>query len=62
MTPTKVIPKGHTFLNVGSFMTTKAKDIAADLFKKADNRNPDIFDMYIYNGLSCSQFERVFDA
>lgn len=43
-------------------MTTKAKDIAADLFKKADNRNPDIFDMYIYNGLSCSQFERVFDA
>ncbi|KAF8897760.1 hypothetical protein BD779DRAFT_1608275 [Infundibulicybe gibba] len=44
-----LIPPGYTFLNVGNLMTVKAKCMADDLLSKAGNRNPDAFDMYIYN-------------
>jgi hypothetical protein len=33
-------------------MTLKGKQLAEDLMKKADGRNPDAFDMYLYNGMS----------
>ena len=45
-----VIPPGHDFLNPNVFISKPAKDIAVKLFEKADDRNPDLHDMYIYNG------------
>ncbi|KAH6915038.1 hypothetical protein BKA70DRAFT_1368848 [Coprinopsis sp. MPI-PUGE-AT-0042] len=43
------IPAGYTFLNVETMITTKGKEIAESLLKQAGNRDPDAFDMYIYN-------------
>lgn len=36
-------------------MSVKAKDLVTDLFAKARRRNPDVFDMYIYDGEQESQ-------
>jgi hypothetical protein len=47
-----VIPAGYTFLNPNTFMSQKGYDKVRDLLRKADNRNPDLFHMYIYNGTS----------
>ncbi|KAF9478169.1 hypothetical protein BDN70DRAFT_65393 [Pholiota conissans] len=44
-----VIPAGHTFLSIDTFLTTKAKDMAENLLNQAQNRNPDMFDMYVHN-------------
>lgn len=46
----QVIPAGHAFLNMDTFVTIKAKDMAKKLLDQAENRNPDMFDMYIHNG------------
>ncbi|KAF8969504.1 hypothetical protein BDZ97DRAFT_1653923, partial [Flammula alnicola] len=43
------IPAGHTFIEIETFVSTKGKDIAENLLKKAADRDPDAFDMYIYN-------------
>jgi hypothetical protein len=32
------------------FVSEKAKAVVIDLLKKAESRNPDAFDMYVYNG------------
>lgn len=32
------------------FMSEKAEAVVIDLLKKSENRNPDAFDMYVYNG------------
>lgn len=45
----KVPPKGYTFINPEIFISDKAKEIVNDLLQKAEKRNPDAFDMYIYN-------------
>jgi hypothetical protein len=47
-----VIPAGHTFLNPSTFISQKGHDTVRDLLRKADNRNPDLFNMYIFNGTS----------
>jgi hypothetical protein len=33
-----------------TFVTIKAKEMAKKLLEQAENRNPDMFDMYIHNG------------
>ncbi|RDB19905.1 hypothetical protein Hypma_012756 [Hypsizygus marmoreus] len=43
------IPPGYVFFNLETFMSVKGKEILEDLLKKAANRNPDAFDMYVYN-------------
>ena len=53
-----LIPAGHTFLTPKTFMSQKGYDTVRELLQKADNRNPDRFDMYIYNGLSYSYHYR----
>ncbi len=32
------------------FVSEKAKEMVEDLLKKAEQRNPDLHDLYIYNG------------
>ncbi|KAK7470407.1 hypothetical protein VKT23_001833 [Stygiomarasmius scandens] len=49
MSSTPSIPDGYTFLNKQVFLSAKAKEMTMDLLKQADQRNPDLFDMYIYN-------------
>ncbi|KDR83899.1 hypothetical protein GALMADRAFT_86570 [Galerina marginata CBS 339.88] len=49
MANASAIPDGHTFLEVNTFVSIKGKDIAEKLLQQAENRNPDAFDMYIYN-------------
>ncbi|KAF5333277.1 hypothetical protein D9611_002577 [Ephemerocybe angulata] len=49
MAAASVIPEGYTFLNPETLITTGGKALADDLRKKADGRDPDAFDMYIYN-------------
>jgi len=44
------IPAGYKFLNLETFMSNKAYEMLEDLMSRAANRNPDAFDMYIYNG------------
>lgn len=44
-----VIPKGYTFLNDKLFLSEGGKKILLSLLESSDNRNPDFFDMYIYN-------------
>ncbi|KAG6910938.1 hypothetical protein DXG01_005992 [Tephrocybe rancida] len=51
----RLIPTGYTFLNHNAFLSLKAKDLYNDLNKQADNRNPDAFDMYIYNSSVSSE-------
>lgn len=46
-----VIPEGYTFANPWHMMTKKAFEKFKDLMEKMANRDPDRFDMYIYNGL-----------
>jgi len=46
------MPPGYTFLHVGHLISIKGKKIADQLLVQAENRNPDAFDMYIYNGKS----------
>lgn len=50
MATTTLIPKGCVFLNPTCLVTQAAKDLYDNLDKKAENRCPDNFDMYIYNG------------
>jgi len=51
MPPKSAIPAGYTFLDVETFISKKAYEMVEGLLKQAANRNPDAFDMYIYNGL-----------
>lgn len=44
-----VIPPGYTFANLDTMITEKGKELADELMKKADGRNPEAFDMYVYN-------------
>jgi hypothetical protein len=44
------IPEDYTFLNQNTFLSVKAKETVLDLLEKSEKRNPDMFDMYIYNG------------
>ncbi|KDQ18622.1 hypothetical protein BOTBODRAFT_29001 [Botryobasidium botryosum FD-172 SS1] len=46
---TPSIPKGYTFLNPKTFVSERAKTLIGEMLDKADNRNPDAHDMYIYN-------------
>jgi hypothetical protein len=34
-------------------ITVKGKELVEELRKKADGRDPDAFDMYLYNGMYC---------
>lgn len=43
------IPAGYKFLNLETFISNKAYEMLEDLMKKSANRNPEVFDMYIYN-------------
>ncbi|GLB34026.1 hypothetical protein LshimejAT787_0109100 [Lyophyllum shimeji] len=45
------IPPGYTLMDFETLMimSNKGKEIFGDLVKKAGDRNPDAFDMYIYN-------------
>jgi len=45
----QIIPAGHTFIEL-QLVSAKGKEAAEKLLKQADNRCPDFFDMYIYNG------------
>ena len=38
-------------MNIETFLSKKAYEMVEGLMKQAANRNPDAFDMYIYNGL-----------
>ncbi|KAJ3532476.1 hypothetical protein NMY22_g7726 [Coprinellus aureogranulatus] len=44
-----VIPAGYTFLNPETMISVKGKELAEELRKKADGRDPDAFDMYVFN-------------
>ncbi len=48
----EVIPEGYTFLNAKTLITVKGKKIADELLEASEKRDPDAFDMYIYNGKS----------
>lgn len=39
-------------MNENIFISIKAEQIVEDLLTKAENRNPDNFDLYIYNGMA----------
>ncbi|THV08324.1 hypothetical protein K435DRAFT_7585 [Dendrothele bispora CBS 962.96] len=43
------IPEGYTFLNKDLFVSVKAKEMILDLLDQAEKRDPDLFDMYVYN-------------
>ncbi|KAF9450139.1 hypothetical protein P691DRAFT_495711 [Macrolepiota fuliginosa MF-IS2] len=45
----KVLPQGYTFMSPELFISKRAQGILLDLLDKAETRNPDAFDMYIYN-------------
>ncbi|XP_006456669.1 hypothetical protein AGABI2DRAFT_195685 [Agaricus bisporus var. bisporus H97] len=45
----KVLPKGYTFMGPELFVSENAKAMVLDLLKNAEKRNPDAFDMYVYN-------------
>lgn len=45
----QTIPAGHTFFEL-QLVSIEGKEAAEKLLKQADNRCPDSFDMYIYNG------------
>ncbi|KAJ3568829.1 hypothetical protein NP233_g5452 [Leucocoprinus birnbaumii] len=47
--PAEALPKDYTFMNTEIFISLKAKEMVDDLLEKAANRNPDAFDLYIYN-------------
>lgn len=49
MAPQPIIPTDYTFLNVETMISTQAKEILEGLLKQAADRDPDAFDMYIYN-------------
>ncbi|KAJ7590663.1 hypothetical protein C8J56DRAFT_933537 [Mycena floridula] len=49
MAPKSVIPKGYTFMAPSFMVSEEGKKLFEELSKKADNRLPDAFDMYIYN-------------
>ncbi|KAF9464237.1 hypothetical protein BDZ94DRAFT_1256618 [Collybia nuda] len=50
MAPSKsLLPKGYTFLVPNCMVLDTADALYQDLCKKADNRCPDFFNMYIYN-------------
>ncbi|KAJ3531510.1 hypothetical protein NM688_g7564 [Phlebia brevispora] len=49
MPTASVIPDGYTFMNPFTMVSTNAANRFDELVEKMDNRNPDCFDMYIYN-------------
>ncbi|KAJ3508654.1 hypothetical protein NLJ89_g5637 [Agrocybe chaxingu] len=49
MPPASVIPSGYTFLTLDTFISVPGKELAEKFAKDAENRDPDTFDMYIYN-------------
>jgi hypothetical protein len=44
------IPAGYTLMSEKMFISEAAKDVLTDLLEQAEHRDPDAFDMYIYNG------------
>ncbi|KAH8094884.1 hypothetical protein BXZ70DRAFT_342219 [Cristinia sonorae] len=44
-----LIPQGHTFINNKAFVTTRTANAVKELLEKLDKRDPDLFNMYIYN-------------
>lgn len=44
-----LIPKGYTFNNPKELISIKGKRMLLELMEQADKRDPDAFDMYIYN-------------
>lgn len=51
---TTLMPSGHAFFSIDHFITSTGKDILEDLLDKASKRNPDLYDMYIYEGKLCT--------
>lgn len=47
-----VLPAGYTFLNETHMVSKVAWKRARELLEKADRRDPDVHDMYVYNGES----------
>ncbi|TCD69881.1 hypothetical protein EIP91_005958 [Steccherinum ochraceum] len=43
------LDSGYTFINDLTFVSRKTADAVKDLLSKLDKRDPDMFDMYIYN-------------
>lgn len=44
-------PVGYVFLNQKTLISEKGKEYARENFQQADGHNPDLHDMYIYNGV-----------
>ncbi|KAG2013808.1 hypothetical protein CC2G_010678 [Coprinopsis cinerea AmutBmut pab1-1] len=49
MSTQSAIPKGYTFVNPETMITVKGSDLFKELMHQADKRDPDAFDMYVYN-------------
>ncbi|THH30678.1 hypothetical protein EUX98_g3494 [Antrodiella citrinella] len=49
MSPVNLVPEGYTYLNKNTFVSQKTNAAVNFLFGKQDNRDFDMFEMYIYN-------------
>jgi hypothetical protein len=45
------IPEGYTFLDHKTFVSSEAVEILQDLNTKAENRDPELLGLHIYQGM-----------
>lgn len=51
------MPPGYAFYDLDTLLSDTARHILEDLLQKAKNRNPDVFDMFVYTGMLFVTFD-----